>query len=123
MRELQSVPQALLRVLRLPIPHPWCAPERPHSRSRGAAGLGRQRENTDQPEQNPAAVCYPSRAGANSDHLAQHRRQPGLAQPAHGECKKTQKTWKTKKVLIFFFFIIIGSRQIKSAPESGAMGW
>lgn len=87
MRELQPIPQAVLRVLRLPIPYPRRAPEGPHSRARGTARLGRQRENTRQPDQDPTALRYPSRTSAHPDHTAQHRCQHRPAQPAHGECQ------------------------------------
>lgn len=72
---------------RLSISYPRCASERPDSRACGAARLGRQREDTGQPDKDPAAVRHPPRAGADPEHAAQHRCQPGSAQPAHGECK------------------------------------
>lgn len=85
MWELQSVPQAFLGVLRIPIPHPGSAPEGPDSRARGAARLGGQRQDSGQPGQSPAAVHHPSGAGAHPEHAAEHRRQHGPAEPADCE--------------------------------------
>lgn len=86
MRELQSVPQAVHGVLRLPVPNPWRAPQGPHRRARGTARLGRQREDTGQPDQDPAAVYHPAGARTHPEHPAQHRRQHRPGQPANGEC-------------------------------------
>lgn len=73
MRKLQPVPQTLLRVLGLPLPHPRRAPEGPDSRARGAAGLGRQGEDAREPGQNPAALRHPAGADLDPDHSAERR--------------------------------------------------
>lgn len=90
MRQLQPIPQALLGVLRLPFPHPRRAPERPHSRARGAARLGQQGEDAGEPGQDAAAVRHPAGAGADPEHAAQRRRQHRLTQPADRECTDAQ---------------------------------